>query len=153
MNFLNLMIASLLVITSNSGLSDTASDKFELEVSNTFFTDGVLSDQKIDKFYANVKKAQEDNYQLLINYYTTLGGDSEKKARKKAENKNSNVAYERIDELISLMRTSPPEIAKEIARSVLDISFALKTEGRDELYEHEFDSVRGIIRPYSVRKK
>ena len=141
-------------VSGQNSFGKTGMSKFHSEIEETFFENSKLSKRKIENYLADVKEAQEDNYKLLYNYYKIVGEHSDTKAAKKASKKSSSVAYSRLVEVLELLKNAQnKQEAYEIAASALDIGFSLRTEGRDELYEHEFDSVRGIIRPYKVNKK
>lgn len=151
-----LYLQSILLVLSFSNISHakTGEEKFQNEISETFFESGKLSKSKLNRFLSDVKEAREDSLKLLTNYYVVYGNKSYDKARAKAESKTSHLAYDRMLELIELMKNSSSEAEqRDLAAVILDIGFSLKTEGRDELYENEITSVRGYITPYKVNKK
>jgi hypothetical protein len=115
-----------------------------------FYEDGAVSSDKIDSFEAQLADAMEENRKILYNYYTQIGGDSPEKAERKANENESTRTYAAARELLGTLRDASGTQSRLIAQRILDLSFALRVEGKDSNLKHTIDQLRAFAKEYSV---
>ena len=106
------------------------SPRIENQLEETFFEQGKVSIGKIDEYEKRSKVLREEIIGNLIRYYEQVGGKNHEKAVEKALESDTAVGYDRMAELTKIMKKASPANAKKIGLSVLELGFALRSDGK-----------------------
>lgn len=126
---------------------------FETEIKSSFFEGTEVSREKIKNFMDNIKKAQEENKQNLINYYIHVGGKEPSEAEKKSISTSLHLAYERLLQVVDQLGSARGERAMHLAGAALRLGYAVRSEGRWMDYEEIAGYAKGIFKRYEIKRR
>lgn len=123
------------------------------QIENTFFEGGRVSPRKVDAFRMNVEKAQNEVQQSLVNYYIHVAQKSPEEAQKKAQSTSLVQAYERLDSIIARLKSSSGQESYQLSTAVLNLGYAVRSEGRRMDYEEIAGYAKGVFKRYHVKRR
>jgi hypothetical protein len=149
--FIKLIIA---VSISTAAMAENGfSPRIENQLEETFFEQGKVSIGKIDEYEKRSKILREEIIGNLIRYYEQVGGKTHEKAVEKALESDTAVGYDRMAELTKIMKKASPANAKKIGLSVLELGFALRSDGKWMDYEEIGGYAKGFSKNYLVKAR
>jgi hypothetical protein len=125
--------------------------RMEKEIESTFFVDGKVSSEKVAFYRRQAKLKRTEIIDNLIRYYEQVGGSSREKAIQKANDSNTGMAYDRLEELSLIMLKSSPLNAKKIGLKILELGFALRSDGRWMTEDELKGYAKGFSKDYLVK--
>jgi len=129
------------------------SARFDREIEASFFDDGRISVNKVDDHINKSKALRQEIIDNLVRYYEQIGGKSHEKALEKAETSDTAVGYDRLIELGQIIKKAPPASARKIAVKILELGFALRSDGRWMDYEEIAGYAKGFSQNYLVKAR
>jgi hypothetical protein len=127
--------------------------RMEKEIESTFLINGKVSPEKVALYRSQAKQKRAEIIANLVRYYEQIGGSSREKAIEKANESDAGLAYDRLEELSLIMLKASPANAKKIALKMLELGFALRSDGRwlteDELKGY----AKGFTKDFLVKAK
>ncbi len=152
MSFFYRLVLFLSLATSafaDSGISP----RMEKLLEETFFDQGRVSIAKVDAYELKSKMLREEIISNLIRYYEQVGGKTHEQAVEKAMDSDTAVGYSRMTELTHIMKKASPENARKIGVSVLELGFALRSDGKWMDYEEIGGYAKGFSKNYLVKAR
>ena len=144
---------SLFVLSTSVMAENSRSPRIERQLEETFFDQGRVSIAKIDAYEMKSKMLREEIIGNLIRYYEQVGSKTHEKAIEKAMDSDIAVGYGRMAELTHIMKKSSPENARNIGISLLELGFALRSDGKWMDYDEIGGYAKGFRKNYLIKAR
>jgi hypothetical protein len=148
-----LLLLAFALDTVSASASEGQGPLLRSQIEATFMNNGEVSSEKIDAFQRNVELAQSEIQKSLRDYYIQVGNKSPEEADKKSISSTLNQAYNRLQSVLSKLKTSTGNTAYTLGEAALHLGYAVRSEGRRMDYEEIGGYAKGIFKRYEVKRR
>ena len=149
------IILLFIFLVKNTFALEFHSESINKQIESTFLAeDFTLDRKKVKQFKAEIKKRRNELTNSIVTSEVLLDDKSEKKAKKKAKKETEIFTYNLIlDYIRELKRLDSESEVRLIAQKIIDLDFAVKVSGRENIVSKSAKTVLEVIRERSVLKQ